>query len=83
VIFFEHISSEATKDFDHPILFIFENHVLPRIAGSSIGVVRGHWLCLELPLLCQIISNDKIQMTNQLQMLKCPNPQSSEQSVLK
>jgi hypothetical protein len=28
VIFFEHISSEATKDFDHPIHFIFENHVL-------------------------------------------------------
>ena len=42
------------------LYLVFENHVLPRIAGSSMGVVRGLRLCQELSLLCHIISNDKI-----------------------
>ena len=66
-----------------PIYLVFENHVLPRIAGSSMGVVRGLRLCQELSLLCHIISNDKIQMTNQIQMRKCPNRQTSDRSNVK
>ena len=42
------------------LYLVFESHVLPRIAGSSMGVVRGFRLCQELSLLCHIISNDKI-----------------------
>jgi len=32
------------------LIFIlsFENHVLPRVAGSSMGVVRDSWLSLRL-----------------------------------
>jgi hypothetical protein len=29
------------------IILSFENHVLPRTAGSSMGVVRDCWLCLR------------------------------------
>ena len=65
------------------LYLVFENHVLPRIAGSSMGVVRGLRLCQELSLLCHIISNDKIQMTNQIQMRKCPNRQTSDRSNVK
>jgi len=58
----------------------------PRTAPHS-GIFGGRgqrlWLCPELSLLCHIISNDKIQMTNQIQMYKCPNPQSSEESMVK